>query len=199
MEDRKAKIEFIRNNSFGILFSLHEGGPWATHTPFIYIENEGSNDVLLCHMAKANPQWKDVESSKVLVVFQGPHAYITPSWYTEKNQVPTWNYVTVHATGTASLLDGEAKKDLIMMMLEFYQSDAGMVDHLEEEPFRSMLRATAGVRITVEKLEGKAKLNQNKSVGSRMNVAEQLLKSDNPVTRNLGRTMIEELASLDRK
>ncbi len=189
MEGKHAKVEFIRKNSFGVMFSRHEDAPWATHTPFIYAEKADDHDVLLGHMARANPQWKDMDSQKVLVVFQGPHAYISPSWYIEKNQVPTWNYVAVHVTGTASVLDDAGTREVVAGLLSFYRSDANLIESLGDEPFRSLLKATVGFSIAIEKLEGVTKLNQNKSTASRANVAEQLLVSENPTTKELGRIM----------
>jgi transcriptional regulator len=195
MEGKRAKIDFIRQNSFGIMFSKHGDVPCATHTPFIYSEGVEGNDFLFGHMSRANPQWRDLESQMVLVVFQGPHAYISPSWYVEKNQVPTWNYIAVQVTGLAKLLDGEKTKEVVSSLLDFYRSDAYIAEHLREEPFLSQLRGIVGFQISVEGLEGAVKLNQNKSLQSRLNVAEKLLASENPVTRELGRTMMKNISS----
>ncbi len=189
MEGKQAKVDFIRRNSFGIMFSKHGDVPLATHTPFIYSEEAGGNDLLFGHMSRANPQWEDLESQKVVVVFQGPHAYVSPSWYVEINQVPTWNYIAVHVTGKVKLLDAEKTREIVSSLLDFYRSDANITGHLKEEPFLSQLRKIVGFQIIVERLEGAIKLNQNKSRQSRLNVAEKLLVSENPVTRELGRVM----------
>ncbi len=194
MEDRPAMIEFIRKHSFGLMFSTHEGGPWATHMPFIFEESADGSDMLLGHMARANPQWKDIDAQRVLVVFQGPHAYISPSWYFEKNQVPTWNYMAVHATGITTVLNEQQTGEVVGRMLKFYQTDAAMTGLLGDVPFKGMLRATVGIRVAVERLEGAAKLNQNKSAESRKNVAERLLRSDDAVARQLGSAMTAEIA-----
>src|SRR5688500_13870647 len=102
-ETNQAKLfEFIRANSFGILFSQHQGQAWATHLPFL-LEAEGEKLVLWGHFARANPHWQEIEG-EILVVFPGPHAYISPAWYESPNVVPTWNYVAVHAYGTLTLI-----------------------------------------------------------------------------------------------
>src|SRR3954454_11462855 len=90
---------FIRRHSFAVLPSRHEGGLVASHLPLLFDVEDGPKGRLLGHMARANPQWKQVVGD-VLVVFSGPHAYISPAWYEEEGTVPTWNYAAVHAYGT---------------------------------------------------------------------------------------------------
>src|SRR4051794_27392492 len=84
--------DFIERNSFGLLVSLVKGVPFATHLPFLLERNSGPDGSLVGHMARANPHWQELEAQTVLVVFSGPHAYISPTWYEAENVVPTWNY-----------------------------------------------------------------------------------------------------------
>lgn len=96
--------DVIRDNGFVTLTSLHKESLTATHLPLLLSEDKKE---LIGHFAKGNKQWTDIEGQEVLVVFQGPHCYISPSWYESKDTVPTWNYVTVHVSGKIQLLKDE--------------------------------------------------------------------------------------------
>src|SRR5262245_55708329 len=89
---------FIEAYSFGLLVSTHQGGPFASHLPLLLEREAGPHGTLLGHMARANPQWHDLDGQEVLAVFSGPHAYVSPTWYESEQVVPTWNYVAVHAS-----------------------------------------------------------------------------------------------------
>lgn len=92
--------DFLKSNSFGILVNQVNGKPWATHIPLELDVDAGGNDILVGHIAKANEQWKGFEENEeVLCIFNGPHSYISSSWY-KKRDVPTWNYIAVHIYGT---------------------------------------------------------------------------------------------------
>jgi transcriptional regulator len=99
-EDDSSKLHtFMREYNFATFITLHDGVPFATHLPFLLDAERGPNGTLLAHMARANPQWQVFKSSQeVLVIFQGPHAYISPSWYEVELSVPTWNYAVVVST-----------------------------------------------------------------------------------------------------
>jgi transcriptional regulator len=100
--------EFIINNSFGILINHQDGKPWATHIPLELDKDISGNDILYGHIAKANPQWKYfVENEEVLCIFNGPHSYVSSSWYGEE-EVPTWNYIAVHVYGKLKIQDEKA-------------------------------------------------------------------------------------------
>ena len=98
-EDRTELFESMKNNNFGILFSHTGDELMASHLPFVIEEGAGDQGLSLGHMAKANLQWRYADGEQVMVVFHGPHTYISPTLYQEDNVVPTWNYVAVHATG----------------------------------------------------------------------------------------------------
>src|SRR4051812_6154218 len=116
VEDRKSLLDFIRSNSFGILVSRKINGLMATHIPLLVEEMSDGGLKLIGHMAKANGQWQSDES-EVLVIFSGPHTYISPSWYDEPNSVPTWNYVAVHAEGKLKLLDDARLSEVLEKMV----------------------------------------------------------------------------------
>src|SRR5438309_1993202 len=97
-EDRSEILSFMRQYPFGTIISAQDNYPVATHLPFIIEESE--NDIVIkSHFAKANPHWKNIESVPVLIIFTEPHAYISPQYYQHLQNVPTWNYMSVHAYG----------------------------------------------------------------------------------------------------
>src|SRR5579875_129699 len=97
-------VQFVAEHPFAVLFSTtRDGEPLATHLPLVR-RDDGR---LVGHLARANPHWRHLDGARVLAVFLGPHAYISPEWYGAMPNVPTWNYVTVHATGTCRLLTGQ--------------------------------------------------------------------------------------------
>lgn len=102
MDDEEMIYDFIEKYSFATLFSQHNGEPYATHLPLILNKSE---NVLYGHFARPNKQWEDAEAQQVLVVFQGPHCYISPSWYETMKAVPTWNYVSIHIYGKLEIVD----------------------------------------------------------------------------------------------
>lgn len=176
--DPETLTTFIKENSFGTLFSQTDGVPFATHLPFL-IEQDGKGDwYLLGHMAKSNPHWELIRHT-VLVVFQGPHAYISPSWYQDENTVPTWNYAAVHVYGELVLIDKhEELCRIIGNTVHQYESSM-------EEPWKTdlhnefntqLMKMIMGFKIKIERMEGKWKLNQNHSIERRKKVIEGLRK-----------------------
>src|SRR5260221_11799205 len=114
----------IRDNSFATIVTHANGSLLASHVPVLFFPERGSRGVLAAHVAHANPQWRHFQSGQeVLVIFQGPHGYISPNWYKTKPVVPTWNYVAVHAYGIPRLLENEdALETLLRAMVEKYES-----------------------------------------------------------------------------
>jgi transcriptional regulator len=161
MRDREQMVQFLQENSFGILFSQVQGRPFATHVPLL-LDAEGNK--LFGHLAKANPHCRELDGAEVLVVFQGPHAYISPSWYVERQGVPTWNYIAVHVYGNCHIVrDEKTLRVLLREMVRFYEPNSPLVDHLDEEYYVKMANAVVGLEIEITAMEGKAKLSQNKS------------------------------------
>jgi transcriptional regulator len=175
----------MRRHSFAILVTQHDGTPFATHLPFLIDPERGAHGTLLAHMARANPQWRDLAAGQeALAIFGGPHAYVSPSWYDTSPSVPTWNYAAVHAYGVARLVED---RDELHAMLE------KLVDTHEsafEQPWRMdlpadyldrMMRAVVGFTIEITRLEGKLKLSQNRTASERSRVAEALATSADPL------------------
>jgi transcriptional regulator len=161
-----AKINaFIHANSFATLVTSGPEGPFASHLPFVYEESEGGGR-LCCHMARANEQWRHIESNpEVLCIFLGPHSYISPSWYVAKVAVPTWNYAAVHIRGTAKLEDDAFLRKVIEDTTSKYESKMPnpWKMPIPEDYIASMMRAIVGFSVQITKVEAKFKLGQNRS------------------------------------
>jgi transcriptional regulator len=173
VETDKAKLhEFMRRHGFAVLTSNGEGGLVASHLPLLLDAAAGPHGHLLGHMARANPQWRDVRG-EVMAVFSGPHAYVSPSWYEEGGTVPTWNYVAVHAYGTLHVVESrDALLEILRRSVTTYESP-----RTEPWPFdeaaphvEAMLKAIVGFCIEITRLEGKWKLSQNQPEGRRRRV-----------------------------
>ena len=162
--------KFIEANSFGQLISLIDTEIVSTHIPFLF---DAESRVLLAHMAKANPQWQQIQEQKVLVTLQGEHAYISPCWY-ESAGVPTWNYQAVHIRGIAeSFTDPKKLKRMVDKLTE--QNESGYPDPWQSDYSALMLRGIIGIEISVTSIECKFKLSQNRSVQDQSNLQEQLV------------------------
>jgi transcriptional regulator len=180
VNDKQKLEEFIKANSFGILFSTNGSLPMATHLPLLFDENEGKNGCLYGHMAKANPHWRET-SKEVFVVFHGPHSYISPTWYGDPNTVPTWNYVAVHAYGSFNVIeDKESTKKIMEDTVNYYE--ASMPNpwkaDFSDDYVQGLMKGIVCFKIEVTKLEGKWKLNQNHSVEKQQRVVQALRKSN---------------------
>ncbi len=157
-------LKIMNENAFATLITTDEKNrPVATQLPFL-IKQKDNQILLIAHLAKANPQWKHLQTNtQVLVTFQEPHCYVSPSWY-KKPGVPTWNYVAVQAYGTARIFDNpELTRELIEDLTDKYEQG-------QENPWKpknnypdKMLKAIVGFKITVQEIEGKVKIGQNKS------------------------------------
>jgi transcriptional regulator len=172
IDDRALLIEAMRSWPFAVLFGPDaNGAPAATHLPLV-IHDEGEHGTIEGHFARANPHWQSLADRETLVVFSGPHSYISPSLYTNPQSVPTWNYIAVHAMGVMELIQGENEKDALLKNLIEQHEPAYAVRWRElPESYRtSMLKGIVGFRIPIAKIEGKFKLSQNRPDGDRLNV-----------------------------
>lgn len=156
--------QFMAQNSFGILVSQVDGVPFATHIPFLLERESGQHGTLVGHIARANPQWRQIAGQTALVIFPGPHAYVSPTWYETPGTVPTWNYVTVHAYGALQLVEDRDKlHDILTRTVSVYERHMPQPWSYDtaNPDIDNMLKAIVGFRIEITRLEGKAKLNQN--------------------------------------
>ncbi len=182
-ENEAELIEFIGKNSFGLLVSKGAAFPSITHLPFTIEKDE--TIVLWSHFAAANPHAKELKTGdKVTVVFNGPHGYISPSLYDEKVNVPTWNYIAVHAIGTYQLCTPEEKNaGLEKMIASFEPAYAKQYESLPHDYLEQMKKGIVAFTIRVEQLQGKYKLSQNKTEGEIDRITSHLASS--PETKEL--------------
>ncbi len=167
--DTEEILAFLKANAFGQITSMVEGKLFTSHIPFLASE-DGS--VLMGHLAKANPQWNSIQNQEVLVTFQGPHDYISPSWYSSPG-VPTWNYQTVHVYGLCKIIrDSDRLKEIVDALTKFYESQFSAQWTIEYSS--SMLQGIVGIEIQVTDIQCKYKLNQNRSDKDRLEVIKQL-------------------------
>ena len=195
VEDRRELVEFMRANSFAVLVTATGGAPMASHLPVTVTDGEGGL-VIHSHMAKPNPQWQEFFEDEVLVVFAGPHAYVSPRWYEAKERVPTWNYAAVHAYGRVRVTTDAAAKHTSQRRL-IAELDAAWLpqfDALRPEYVSNMLEGIVTFDITVTRLETRWKLSQNRGRREQELIAAELDKSDDPSVRALAALTRRHLA-----
>ena len=184
IEDRAISLEFMRANPFAILISPSERGPIATHLPLLVRETP-DNLLLRGHFAKANHHWSIIEEEQEsLVIFHGPHAYISPSLYEIRESVPTWNYATVHVYGKGEIVkDGEAEQVLADLIAQFDPSYYAQWQSFSEEYRDKMLRRIVAFEFEATRVEAKFKLGQNRTKAEQDNLIQALEQnSDSAVT-----------------
>lgn len=191
-EDEPEIVDFIRKNAFATLISQVDGKPWATHLPFVLEKNNSGEPVLSGHIAKANQQWKSIsENEDVLVIFQGPHAYISSSWYNHEN-VPTWNYLAVHISGKIRLIGGEELMDHLRSLTDIYEEGRPnriRVETMNENYVAGQLRALVGFEIKIEEVKASAKLSQNRDDENYHHIVEKLEESQFPFDKEVASEM----------
>jgi len=184
--DKQGIVAFMQRYSFATIVTQIDGMPVATHLPFL-VKEKNDKIILLSHFAKANPQWKEIEVNTSLVIFTEPHAYISPNNYEKVENVPTWNYIAVHAYGKASILDNvEQKTELLKHTINTFES--AYLHQWEELPEQYRLKMMNGIvafEIEVTDLQAKKKLSQNRSELERENIINSLGKSHDTNEREI--------------
>jgi transcriptional regulator len=164
---------FIQHNGFAILISQSNGKLWGSHIPLLLSE-DGSK--LYGHVSRANPQWKDLESGEVLAIFNGPHTYISSSWYDHEN-VPTWNYIAIHVYGTVKLIDGDLRWNSLKQLVDQYEKDSAepvSLEGMRPEYVTQSLRGLVAFEVTINKIEAAYKLSQNRDEKNHQAIIDQL-------------------------
>lgn len=171
--DDDAIFDFLAANSFGQLVSSVNGRHYASHIPLILSDDK---KMLIGHLAKQNPQRKELLQQQVLVTFQGPHDYISPSWL-QSPGVPTWNYQTVHIYGQATVFREHQKlASLLATLTEKYESRLDTPWQAEYKD--TMLEAIVGIEINIEEIQCKFKLSQNRSADDQASIIEKLTENN---------------------
>ncbi|HYT47993.1 MAG TPA: FMN-binding negative transcriptional regulator [Burkholderiales bacterium] len=196
VEKRAAVLEFMRANNFALLVTGKNDALHASHLPVMLHEEKGQI-ILDMHMARANAQWREFSGAEVLVAFFGPHAYVSPRWYEEKERVPTWNYAAVHAYGIPEIIsEKEVKRASQRRLIESLDAQwLPQFDALREEYVQRMLGAIVNFRIPVARLETRWKLSQNRGRREQELIAAELEKSSDPTERALAALTRKHLAS----
>jgi transcriptional regulator len=192
---------FIRENSFAILVSVLDGLPVATHIPLLLEKDGQGRDVLVGHIARGNEQKGSFAAeggagaeggvgameggvgaggTKVLAIFPGPHAYVSPRWYTQIN-VPTWNYMAVHVYGTLRVMEGEELRAALSRLMHNYEQHLPKpvsIGEIPEKQLAAEMRGIVGFSILVEEVQAAYKLSQNRDERSYHEVVRQLEAGD---------------------
>jgi transcriptional regulator len=192
--DHDVILSLIGRHSFATVVSQDaQGAPFASHLPVLHRVSESGGDVLITHMARANPQWRHWTAEReLLTIFHGPHAYVSPGWYHSSPMVPTWNYAAVHVYGMPRLIEDDG--DLHAML-------RGLTDHFEagqaqpygtrltDDHIHHLLPGLVGFEIFVTRMEATFKLSQNRSPEDRDGVIAALAASKDPMDREVALLM----------
>lgn len=176
-DDPERIAALIRDNAFGMLVTAPEGRPFVSHLPFLFERGPGAQGSLRGHMARTNPHWRHLGSgAEALVVFQGPHAYISPSWYASPG-VPTWNYAVAHLRGTPRLIENESELEaLLERQTSVHEQDmpCPWKPDLVGERRSRLLGMIVGFEIEISEIQAKFKLSQNRPAEDRSRIAAEL-------------------------
>ena len=175
INDRNEIINFIKENSFGMIISSADDGFQVTHVPLLIEDREGTL-YLYGHFAIANNHWKIANDRKVLAIFNGPHYYISPKWYRAKEAVPTWNYMTAYCEGHFNTIDNDKNVEILKKTLEYYEIDRDLEKKMEDPYYSKMSRGVKGFSIKIDKIYAKYKLSQNRTHDDRLFIVENLRK-----------------------
>jgi transcriptional regulator len=178
--DHTEIVNFMKRFSFGTIISNVLGKVTATHLPFLITENEGQV-LVKSHFAKANEHWQHIENQEVLVIFTEPHAYISPRHYDNVQNVPTWNYLAVHAYGEAKILY-QPQETTAILEATINQYEPNYIHQwqgLSEQYKANMTKGIVAFEIKITELQAKKKLSQNRSDAEKTKIKEALSESSN--------------------
>ncbi len=177
VEDAETIRRFVSDVGFGALVSPSDAGLKVSHLPLLYVNSSGEG-VISGHMAKGNDHWKVFDNEQEsIVIIQGPNAYVSPEWYKDQPAVPTWNYGVVHMRGTVTAIhDDEWLVQHVDELVDFHETGIGegSKEASYDEIRTKMLGGIVGFQMTVESIEAKFKLSQNRSDEDRTGVIEAL-------------------------
>lgn len=191
-------LAFMQKYSFATLVTIIDSKPFATHLPLVISEHNGKIKIE-GHFAKSNPQWQNMAEQEILVMFAEPHAYVSTSLYEAEQNVPTWNYIAVHAYGKAKVYGFKDNKEeleniIIATIKTFEEGYLEQYNALSDKYKYGMMSAVVGFEIDVTTLQAKDKLSQNKTPKDQESVANELAKSKDRVIAEVGEAMQERLS-----
>jgi len=191
-------FDFIEQHNFGLVVSQLDNEPVAVHLPLLLDRQAGQSGMLIGHMARANPQWQ-AANRNVLVVFTGPHAYISPSWYEAENVVPTWNYVAVHVYGILHLIEEDEAtlkilRELVVLHEKSMPKPWGFRD--DDKFLNRLAESVVAFQVEITRIEGKWKLSQNHPREQREKVIDALAlqrgENSQAIAALMARTLYEQ-------
>jgi len=193
VEDRKIILAFMQQFDFAAVVSHSDAGLVASHVP-VLIREVGSELTIVGHVARGNPHWRLMEGqAESMVIFQGPHAYVSPTWYVSSPAVPTWNYAVVHAYGAARVREDATfiagVVDDLTRRYEGQREHPWSTAAVPEESYAKLLNGIVGFEIPVSRCEAKFKLGQNRSVEDRAGAIAGLERESSPTAQELARFM----------
>lgn len=182
-EDPAVLRQFMQDYNFATFVTQHHGQMVASHLPFMLAANEGAHGTLYAHLAKTNPQAAQLDGqNEALVIFQGPHTYISPTLYEQPDvNVPTWNYAVIHAYGVPQVIDDSVQLHHMLDELVDYHEAGSAEPYSTAQAAAHVERLMPGIVafwLEITRLEGKFKLSQNRSLTDRARVREALAISE---------------------
>lgn len=203
---REERIDVLREHilryPFAVLVTNGASGLIASHIPLLYDPEPGPYGTLRGHLSRANPQWQDYQAeTEALAIFQGPHSYVSPNWYPSTQQtgrvVPTWNYAVVHAYGRmATYTDEERLRAHVTALTAVHEAGFDTPWKPVDAPanfIEGMLKGIVGVEMAITRLEGKWKVNQNRTLEDRAGVAEALEDRSDDESRGVAALIRERI------
>jgi transcriptional regulator len=192
-------MDLVKGYSFGTLVTAPDGEPIATHLPFAFLPDRGEYGSFFSHIARDSPQCRSFVLAReggplALLVFQGPHSYISPSWYdTDEAVVPTWNYMAIHVFGRPTVIEDPAEvRKLLEQTIAEYESEMAQpwsLDSQEEEYIERRIASMVAFEVPVERIETKARLGQNKPSELTSELTDWLEVQPDSMKRELARLM----------
>jgi len=190
--EQETIFRYLRENGFAILVSESNGEIIATHVPVEIEAGDDGSHVIRTHLAKANLQWKHFTDGKeVLLIFSGPHTYISSSWYDHVN-VPTWNYIAVHVYGKVKILDDAAATAMLSRLVNRYEQASENPFHISQLDaafMRSHLKALVAIEISMDRIDTKEKLSQNRDAHNYQLILDALDKRTDEQSHDIKREM----------
>lgn len=193
LTDRNEIVDFMKQFSFAYIITAKNDLPVATPLPFL-IKVKDEQIILSSHFAKANDHWKDIENKDILVIFSEPHAYISPINYTKELNVPTWNYISIHAYGKGKLIaESEKVAEILESTIDNYESAYRQQwENFPEEYKSKMTKGIVAFEIVVTEVKAKKKLSQNRSEEEKQRIIESLNESEDSNERHIATFMKKE-------
>ncbi len=183
--------DFIKQNSFGILLSTNEGKIIGSHIPLELEMDQNGNEVLYGHVSKANKQWRSFsEATEILCIFQGPHSYVSSSWY-EIEEVPTWNYISVHIYGTLQMIEEEELRYSLNLLVNKYERNVEKPIRLSELSDKTMkqVKGIVGFKISINEIQAAYKLSQTRSEKDYDEIVHKLSESEGALEKETSKLM----------